>query len=579
MRKSVMNIKNNHDIRLGKDIYFDAWLYNFMIDNNIAYQMNPKIIASKEQISFMVALEEDEVYIPCSDETFQHLMNTDCSKALLAQYSRAWRLVMRTVRSFEQNRQKRQKTIATCRYRFKQYIKNHSATPARVMKRMSSLVAALSGVDDPWLHLRRDANKKHHEFIQSPEMQRALYAEPKTPFNGDISQVRNNLNELELARLMYISAMSYSIAKAPPSPLEWQKNFEAAQPKIKEFLTLLGNEGESIKTILFLSDTVGGLTFDMLLLKRLLRMGHRIIVAVKSGFYFYSPTIQDIDDDPTLKLTLGDCAVIHNTEISKNELLSVLKQSPLAIIHDGTRERLNLYRVNVTFARAWKEADIILANGWRNANVLVGSSQIFTRDIFCYWEDQNGQYQTKAKARAAHIRKLSESYINKRADDIIESMREAHKAHKTIVFYSCIIGSIPGQESTAISLVRAHVDYLRQKNDDTFFVNPAEQSPDGMDGDDLMYMWEKVQRSGYINIWRFQTVQDIEFSFDLLGRKVSPAWVGKDATFSTGCTKEMHIAIDVQKRHPEMQIIGPDKEKFFRRSSYGVGKFFDERIS
>ncbi len=579
MRKTWKHIKNNHEVRLGNDIYFDAWLYNFMIDNNIAYSMNPKIIASKEQISFMVALEENEIYIPCSDETFQEIMQSECTKPLLAQYSRAWRLVMRTVRSFELNKSKRQKTIETCRYRFRQYIKTHSATPARVMKRMSSMVAALSGVDDPWLDRRRAANKKHYDYIHSAELQRSLYAEPKVPFSGDITQVRNALNNLELARLMYLSAMSYSISNAPPSPLEWQKNFEGTLPKIKEFLTLLGDEGDPPKTILFLSDTVGGLVFDMLLLKRLLRMGHRIIVAVKSGFYFYSPTIQDVDDDPTLQRILDDCAVIHNTEISKNELLSILKKSPLAVIHDGTRERLNLYRVNVTFARAWKEADIILANGWRNANTLVGSSQLFTRDIFCYWEDNNGEYQTQAKARAAHVRKLSESYINKRADDIINSMREAHKAHKNIVFYSCIIGSIPGQESTAISLAKAHVDYLRQKNDDTFFINPAEQSPDGMDGDDLMYMWEKVQRSGYINIWRFQTVQDIEFSFDLLGRKISPAWVGKDATYSTGCTKEMHIAIDVQRKHPEMQIIGPDKEKFFRRSSYGVGKFFDERIS
>ncbi len=157
-------------------------------------------------------------------------------------------------------------------------------------------------------------------------------------------------------------------------------------------------------------------------------------------------------------------------------------------------------------------------------------------------------------------------------------MREAHRQHKNIVFYSCIIGSIPGQEATAVSLVKAHVDHLRQKHDNVFFINPTEQSPDGMDGDDLMYMWEKVQRSGYINIWRFQTVQDIEFSFELLGRKVAPAWAGKDATFSTGCTKEMHIALDVQKTHPEMQIIGPDKEKFFRRDNYGVGKYFDERI-
>jgi len=52
-------------------------------------------------------------------------------------------------------------------------------------------------------------------------------------------------------------------------------------------------------------------------------------------------------------------------------------------------------------------------------------------------------------------------------------------------------------------------------------------------------------------------------------------WNGKDATYSTGCTKEMKIALDMQKRHPELQIIGPDPAKFFRRREYGVGKYFD----
>ena len=70
-------------------------------------------------------------------------------------------------------------------------------------------------------------------------------------------------------------------------------------------------------------------------------------------------------------------------------------------------------------------------------------------------------------------------------------------------------------------------------------------------------LWEIVQRSGHIDIWRFQAYEDIILSFKQMKKKVPPEWVGKDATFSTGCTKEMRIALDVQQKHPEMQIIGP----------------------
>ena len=91
-----------------------------------------------------------------------------------------------------------------------------------------------------------------------------------------------------------------------------------------------------------------------------------------------------------------------------------------------------------------------------------------------------------------------------------------------------------------------------------------------------MYMWEIVQRSGLIDIWHFQTYSDIMRAFQAMEIKIPPEWVGKDATFSTGCTKEMKIALDVQRKHPEMQIIGPSKEKFFRRKEYGIGKMYDE---
>lgn len=72
-----------------------------------------------------------------------------------------------------------------------------------------------------------------------------------------------------------------------------------------------------------------------------------------------------------------------------------------------------------------------------------------------------------------------------------------------------------------------------------------------------MFMWEQVQRSGLINIWRFQSMEDIEASFGLMGLKVPPVWSGKDATFSTGCTKEMRIALDMQRSHPELRSSAP----------------------
>jgi hypothetical protein len=168
--------------------------------------------------------------------------------------------------------------------------------------------------------------------------------------------------------------------------------------------------------------------------------------------------------------------------------------------------------------------------------------------------------------------------LENKAKKIIDRMVKAKKRGMTVVFYSGIIGSIPGRISMAKKIMSVLIEYLKEQFAMTFIINPSEYFEPGMDADDLMYMWEIVQRSGHIDIWRFQTYDDIAKAFQIMNTKVPPEWVGKDATFSTGCTKEMRIALDVQAKHPEMQIIGPTKEKFMRRSEYGVGKMYDKRL-
>jgi hypothetical protein len=123
------------------------------------------------------------------------------------------------------------------------------------------------------------------------------------------------------------------------------------------------------------------------------------------------------------------------------------------------------------------------------------------------------------------------------------------------------------------------IEHLKSQSADLFIINPSVYYEPGMDADDLMYMWEIVQKSTYIDIWRFQTSEDIVESFSLMKQKVPPEWIGKDSTYSTGCTKEMTIAQAVQKKNFEMQLIGPSLDKFMRRNEYGVGSMYDQRLA
>lgn len=566
------------DIRLGRDVRFDAWLYSMLMDNNIAYGMNPDIIASPEQMAFMVVLESDQVYLPCSDATFFMLCAPKTPQDLRSQYNRSWRIIMRLVRSFTPDAENRRRIFQFCRFRFAQYIAQHTLIPSRLVKRMTNLVLAQGNMlDDPWRSKRRASTRRQLEMLEEPFIRTNLEAMPSAPLPGAIPGARRMLNYVELTRLVCLSAMSRQWIDEKPDEETVRQCMEKTTQACAYLQSYFEATAGRSSTVLFLCDADGGVVFDLAVANRLIKMGHKVIFAVKSDFYFYAPTLEDMELDASVAAMLGGGVVLHEQRMSKNELLRRLREFRLVVIGDGSRERLNLYRVSVTFSRAWKEADVILGKGWRVADVLLGSSHRYTRDVVCYWHDDDG-FHIKLRRHAESVRKFSEADIAAQAASIIGGMREARSQGRTVMFYSCVIGSIPGETGTAIELVRAFVDNLRKKMDNILIINPAEHFIEGMDGDDLMYMWEQVQRSGLIDVWRFQTVEDIEESFALLGRKVPPQWSGKDATFSTGCTKEMRIALDVQAKNREMQIIGPDPQRFFRRGEYGVGKYFDASI-
>ncbi|MDR2054933.1 MAG: hypothetical protein LBQ10_03570 [Desulfovibrio sp.] len=578
MKKRFLPPLRAADIRLGEDVYFDAWLYSMMMDNNLAWKMNPEFIASPEQMAFMLQLEDPQVYLPCSDATFAMLHTERLHGELQKQYNRAWRIVVRLVRSFIPDRRDRIRVLHFCRYRFAQHIAQRTLIPSRLVKRMTNLVLAQSGLDDPWQDRRSASCLRQQEILELPDIKSNLERMPRWKLPCGMNQARHLLDYLELTRFLCLSAMAREWQKRLPPAHEIRSTMLTAEKAVLRIREDVESRISRPATVLFLVDADGGIVFDLAMLQKLIRMGHRVICAVKAGFYFFAPTITDMATDETLMRWLRNGIVLQEKNLSKNELLRYLREYRLMVVSDGTRERLNLTRVSVTFSRAWKEADIILCKGWRAADILLGTSHEFTRDIICYWHDERG-FHVQLREHVAAARKFNENDIIMQSDAIVEKMRKARLNSQSVMFYSCIIGSIPGQTATAISLARVFVDNLRKKMDNMYIINPAEHFVEGMDGDDLMFMWERVQRSGYIDIWRFQTVEDIEESFALLNSKVPTLWQGMDSTYSTGCTKEMRIALEMQAKNREMQIIGPEPRLFVRRSEYGIGKYFDAAFS
>ncbi|WP_320169062.1 ARMT1-like domain-containing protein [Maridesulfovibrio sp.] len=566
-----------NDLRYGEDPVGDAWLLHFMTANNLESFIDPVKNASPEQLRFMVALDDDQVFAPCSDWQFRRLVTPGLEDDLLNVYLFAWRELVKLVRNHVPDRYQRRLILNLCRHKFKQAIDSSIMIPWRLLKGMITIFLSRSGLDDPYIGRKKELFRRGMEFVESEFFRRAIESCPYPVPNCEcLADMRFELDMVELERLFRLATLpdQWSRELLACNYSRYSQLYSQDVVDFEPVRNIFHANGTGLK-ILYLPDETGGLAVDLLIIKSLLRQGHSVILSLREGFCFDDPTFWDRENDSVLADALKGALMISENRMSKNDLLSSLRQNPFVVISDGTRERLNLIRCSVTFARAWKESDLVLAKGWGNRRRLIGNSHQFTRDVICVYRSLEGEFRLEFKAKSSNSYKFTEADILAKADEIIGEMQQARAQRKAVMFYSAIVGSIPGQVKTATRVLNTFVGYLRDRLADTYIINPAEYFEEGMDADDLMFMWEKVQRSGFISVWRFQTYADIEKSFELMGERVPPVWAGKDATYSTGCTKEMHIAQDVQRRHRELQIIGPSSDKFLRRREYGVGRFSD----
>jgi hypothetical protein len=580
--------------RLGNDPEQDAWFTAFYIENHLDYFTHSEQAAPPEQVRFMVYLDEDERYYPCSKRMFDAIMSRKKSRFMAGKYTEALERVMALIEDQIEDASERRFLESLIRIKYNHEIRDQIMIPSRLEKRLVTIFLKRTLIEDPYLHEKVDRNRRMHQVMNSTAFQEAMNHVGVAQFEKapkTLAGVREMADYLELTRLLaLIGAKSLwtSDESATYSAHDYLELFHrpivgSGVDHLLKFLEITGNpaanSGARGKRILWLANEAGEVLLDLAIIRFLNKLGHKVILSFKEGPLFTKVDFTDADADEVLHRELEGALLITEKSLSKNDLVSRLRSDhKLLVISDGTRENLNLLLASTTFARMFKEVDGVITRGDDLKRRLFDTPFQFTQDIYDISADTRGSVEIAFKQRHPAVIKFSHADLEKKARAIIEQMAVARSKGMTVVFYSGIIGSIPGKTRIAKEIMTVFIQQLREHSAQTFFINPSEYFEPGMDADDLMYMWEIVQRSGYIDIWRFQTFDDIVTAFGVLNRKVPPEWFGKDATFSTGCTKEMKIAVDVQRRHPEMQIIGPSQEKFLRREEYGIGKMYDRRL-
>lgn len=576
----------------GIDPDTDAWFTTFILENHLDYFAYPGEVATPEQVEFMVFLDEEERYFPCSEATFREVMGRAPSFYLQARYQAALDLILTLIDTTIIEPKERAYLTTLVKTKYAHETRDEIMIPSRVEKRLLRIFLNRTYIADPFQETKIERNRAAADFLASDLFNRAFQHigdADLTPARA-MHQVRTRLDHMTVKRLLNLLTAPV-IWKRDGEPIREEGAVHALFQKpitggaADAFFSFLGipASGENTgtidrRTLLWLADESGEVMVDLAVIRHLAALGHKVVVAFKAGPLFSKANIIDTQEDLALMEALVGSFFIRSDTLTKNQLVDVLRQeSNLLILSDGTHEKLNLLLTSTTFARLFKEVDCVVARGFEQKNRLFDTPFHFTQDIYSICADDQGVV-IDFKPKHPRAIKFSHKDLERKAQTIISDMRDAKAKGMAVSFYSGIIGSIPGKIDVAKKIMSLFIAHLEEQFSQTRIINPSLYYEPGMDADDLMFMWEIVQRSGYIDIWRFQSYQDIATAFQLMGEKVPPEWVGKDATYSTGCTKEMKIAMDVQQKHPEMQIIGPAIEKFMRRRDYGIGKMYDQRL-
>jgi uncharacterized protein with ATP-grasp and redox domains len=575
-------------ITFGKDPDQDAWFTAFFLENHVDPFAYPYKVATVEQIEFMVFLENDARYYPCSDEMFAAIMSRTSQSYLRERYRAAYDKVMQMVETFIDSPYDQKFLTALIRIKYEHEIESNLMIPSRLEKRLCKIFMSRTHIENPYAQEKQRENRQAQALLDSESFKKAL-----NHIDGAIQHInrfslnslRKKIKEIELERrltLLCADGLWSSTQMPPPDEDTFKKIFNTRTtgdglPRLMDLIHIQKSK------ILWLTDESGSVMVDIAIARFLAELGHIVILVLKEGPVFKKVAITDTRTDPVLAKALETSHFIFDKTISKNRLVQRLKQDEnIYVISDGTKETLNLLLVTTTFARLFKEVDYVVSRGHDQKRRLIQTHFQFTRDIINITVEQNGKDRQLCivfKPRHPDFINFSHKDLEVRANRIIDQMRAAKSKNMTVMFYSGIIGSIPGKIDVAKKIMSTFIDHLKQQYPDLFIINPANYYEPGMDADDLMYMWEIVQTSNLIDVWRFQTTEDITAGFGLMNQKVPPEWIGKDATYSTGCTKEMRIAQEVLKTNPEMQIIGPSLDKFMRRNEYGVGSMYDQRLA
>ena len=480
----------------------DAWLTSFFIENHLDYYTYPDHAATPEQVRFMVYLKDNEQYYPCSDRMFETIMSAKKSAFMQEKYNMVLQKVLRLINSQIEEKREKDYLKSLIKIKYNHETKDEIMIPSRIEKRLLRIFQNHAQIEDPCILEKALSNRRTSMALRSDAFNQALNHFDSSDLANPpatLIEFKEIIERLELKRLFCLSVEN-SLWKSDNAESYTKNDYlklfnrqftgNGVEPLFR-FLGALG-KGKPLgtaqsKKILWLADEAGEVMVDLAIVQVLAKLGHKIIIAFKEGPLYTKVNFIDTQENEILSRELEGAFVIPEKSLSKNELIKILRSDQHIItISDGTRENLNLLLASTTFARIFKEVDGVISRGDDQRRRFFDTHFQFTQDIFNISGGDRNSVSILYRPRHPAVVKFSHEDLEKKAKTIIDQMEEAKRKGMTVIFYSGIIGSIPGKIQMAKKIMAVFIQSLKKQLARIFIINPSEYYEPGMDADDLM---------------------------------------------------------------------------------------------
>jgi hypothetical protein len=345
-------------------------------------------------------------------------------------------------------------------------------------------------IEDPCAEEKAQCNQRAIRVLNSTAFVLALNHVDSSdlgPSPKTLSGIKEFAEHLEIKRLISLSletSLWESDASKAYTKNDYLKLFnrKLTGNGVKPLLKFLGihaaiaaTKQPRRKKILWLANEAGEVMVDLAIIRYLTKLGHKVILVLKARPLFTKACFADAQRDETLSTALGNTMQIADKNLGKNELVkTMLGENPIILLSDGTSEILNLMLTSTTFARIFKEVDGVICRGHDQKRRLFDTHFQFTRDIYNISGSPRGLVQISYKPKHRSSIKFSHAELDQKAKTIIEQMSRSKQKGMTVIFYSGIIGSIPGKIQIAKKIMALCIQNLKNQFAQTFIINPSE---------------------------------------------------------------------------------------------------------